>query len=355
MDSENRKLKNAKSGGRLKKRPPEKNTRNKKSTAAARVKKTRKSTARRANNSAPVSSADAGARRSAVSARSRKTRARQDAAEHELRSRRTKTAKQSEVKPFKFSDVHESKRAPRKDNGHMAAVVYSVLLAAAVIAIVVFICSVFFEVRSIKCEGNTKYTATEIANYSGINIGDKMMMLKRGKAADKIISALPYIKTVSIRQHFPTTVYISIKERTPAAKITDGILSYIVDGEGYLLEESILGSSFDLPQVLCPDPVDPVPGKQLRFEDPLMLETMQTVLGYICATQWIDNISTIDIQKTYAVSFMYQDRLQVKLGDASNLDMKMKLLAEVISRNSEDAVGVIDVSSTDHVSFQPGH
>ena len=57
--------------------------------------------------------------------------------------------------------------------------------------------------------------------------------------------------------------------------------------------------------------------------------------------------------KRYSISFSYQGRLEVKLGDTSDLEMKLKLLAEVIERNNEDATGTIDVSNTQRVSFQP--
>ena len=86
---------------------------------------------------------------------------------------------------------------------------------------------------------------------------------------------------------------------------------------------------------------------------PLMLETLQNVLSQIVKSEWIKNIDSINIERIYSISFLYQGRFDVKLGATGDLDMKLRLLREVIARNSEDAYGTIDVSSTERVSFQP--
>lgn len=353
MDSKNKKIKKSRSG-RQNRRPSAHHNAVRKSAVSRDPRNGALQPQVRRTSSGAAYTDDAGVRRMNASERSRKTRERQNEEDRVRRFRRRKS-KQSEIQPFKFSDVKQKKRIYSRNDGHTAEIIYKSLLTAAILAIIIFVFSVFFEVRTIRCEGTSKYSSMEIINRSGIEIGDKMLMLKRHEAAENIISALPYIKTVSIRQHYPTSVNILVKERIPIAKVGSGVISHIIDEDGYLLESTVLDSGFDVLQVICPMPVDPVPGKQLVFDDPLMLETLQTVLLHIAGSQWADNIDVINIEKIYSVSFTYQGRLQVKIGDASNLDMKLKLLAEVIKKNSEDAVGVIDVTNTDHVSFQPGH
>ena len=113
------------------------------------------------------------------------------------------------------------------------------------------------------------------------------------------------------------------------------------------------GALYDLPEIVCTAPVELETGKQLVFSDPLMLETLQNVLAYIVGSDWIQNIDSINLQRIYSISFLYQNRITVQLGDTSDLEMKLALLAEVIERNSEEAAGTIDVSNIERVSFQP--
>ena len=256
-------------------------------------------------------------------------------------------------KPFRFRDVKHKPVLYRPNDAKRADRLYKIMMAAAVAAIAIFVCCVFFEVRTVRASGSERYLGEEIVHYSGIENGEKMLFLNTRKAASNILSSLPYIKSVSIRRRFPSTVCIEVEERTPTAKIVNGNFAYIIDDEGYLLEYTAASSRFDLPVIICAAPTRLEEGKQLVFSDPLMLVTLQNVLSQIVKSEWIKNIDSINIERIYSISFLYQGRFDVKLGDTSDLDMKLRLLREVIARNSEDAYGTIDVSSTERVSFQP--
>lgn len=298
--------------------------------------------------------ADAGQLRRQAAARARKARAQQAAQERARRARRRARRREAkEVEPFRFREVRHRPVLYRRSDGKTAELLYKTALGIAITAIVLFVLFAFFEVRTIRCNSTQRYSGEEIIHYSGIETGDKMLFLSRGKAADRILDALPYIESVSIRQKYPTTVDIEVTERIPTAKIVDGGISYIIDDQGYLLEYTVAGALYDLPEIVCTAPVELETGKQLVFSDPLMLETLQNVLAYIVGSDWIQNIDSINLERIYSISFLYQNRITVQLGDTSDLEMKLALLAEVIERNSEEAAGTIDVSNIERVSFQP--
>ena len=292
--------------------------------------------------------------RRASSARYSRARANQDAAER-VRRRRRRRRRQSEVNPFYFKEVKKTrvKKPNDEKSGKRAERLYKFLITAAVLCIAVFVTCAFFEVHTVRAEGSSRYSSTEIAHYSGIETGKKMLFLNRRAAAEKILTELPYVKSVTIRKHFPSEAVIYVQERVPAAKIVDGIMSYIIDNEGYLLEYTVMGAAYDLPVIKCAPPAEFVCGKQLVFEDPLMLETMQNVLTHIVNSEWMAGIDFIDIEKIYSISFNYKKTLTVKLGDTTDIDMKLTLLNEVLKRNNGDMSGVVDISSTQRVSFQP--
>lgn len=298
----------------------------------------------------PEDDEQAAARRRAEERRARDEREAQDRQENAHRRKRRRAR---EIKPFRFQDVKHKPILYRATDSKRADRLYKGAMIFAVLAIVIFVSCAFFEVRTVRCEGCSRYTGEEIIHYSGIVSGEKMLFLQVGKAANGILDNLPYIRSVNIRRSFPSTVHIEVEERIPTAKIVYGNFSYIIDDEGYLLEYTVAGSRFDLPVIVCAPPVKLETGRQLEFSDPLMLETLQNVLSHIVKSDWIRSIDSINIERIYSISFLYQNRFDVKLGDTSDLDMKLLLLREVIARNSEDAYGVIDVSSTERVSFQP--
>lgn len=324
----------------------------KKEAKALRKKKKQAELEARATAAQEVQGDDAGLARDAAAAASRRTRDAQ-AQDEQARRGRKRRRQAREIKPFRFRDVKHKPVLYRPNDAKRADRLYKIMMTAAVAAIAIFVCCVFFEVRTVRASGSERYLGEEIVHYSGIENGEKMLFLNTRKAASNILSSLPYIKSVSIRRRFPSTVCIEVEERTPTAKIVNGNFAYIIDDEGYLLEYTAASSRFDLPVIICAAPTRLEEGKQLVFSDPLMLETLQNVLSQIVKSEWIKSIDSINIERIYSISFLYQGRFDVKLGDTGDLDMKLRLLREVIARNSEDAYGTIDVSSTERVSFQP--
>ena len=100
------------------------------------------------------------------------------------------------------------------------------------------------------------------------------------------------------------------------------------------------------------------PGEQLTFEDPLILESLQNILTELVNSDWIANISEINMERIYDISFTYADRFTVVLGDASELEYKLAVFDVVLARLQEslsesEQEGIIDLSSPEMARFQP--
>ena len=117
-----------------------------------------------------------------------------------------------------------------------------------------------------------------------------------------------------VRRSFPNTVVIEVTERKPAAKLVSGGLSYVIDEDAYLLDYTALGDEYRLPVINGVAPSTNEPGKQLAFEDPLMLESLKGILTELVKSDWIENIGEINLEKIYSISFSYANRYTVLLG-----------------------------------------
>ena len=117
------------------------------------------------------------------------------------------------------------------------------LSVIAVLAAVAVACVVFFRVNHIEVEGNQRYSAQEIIDASGIQIGDNLVALPRGRIASNILSKLPYVEGVVPRRALPDGVVLVVTERTAAASVDTGEGRWLISIQGKLLE---------------PDPGEPV-------------------------------------------------------------------------------------------------
>ena len=112
------------------------------------------------------------------------------------------------------------------------------LIMAALVAAVVFGVAIFFKVGRIEVQGNTIYSAAEIASASGIQKGDNLFTLNKEAAAGSIKASLPYVETVSIIRFLPDKIVIEVKESDATfAVTTDTNTTWLINSVGKALEQ----------------------------------------------------------------------------------------------------------------------
>lgn len=93
----------------------------------------------------------------------------------------------------------------------------------------------FFNIKTIKIEGNNKLSKSIIENTSGITIGENIFKVKL-RNGEKDIKKLSYIKDVNIERKFPKTININITEREAVLQLKNISSFVLVDIEGYVLD-----------------------------------------------------------------------------------------------------------------------
>ncbi len=147
------------------------------------------------------------------------------------------------------------------------------LSVIAVIAAVAVACVVFFRVNHIEVEGNHRYSAQEIIDASGIQLGDNLVALPRGRIASSILSRLPYVEGVVPRRVLPDGVVLVVTERTAAASVDTGEGRWLISAQGKLLEPD---TGEPVTAVTGLTALAPLPGASMQVS-----EEEQAALGYV--------------------------------------------------------------------------
>ena len=112
------------------------------------------------------------------------------------------------------------------------------VIMAAVVAAVVFGVAIFFKVNTVEVQGNTIYSAAEIASASGIQKGDNLFTLNKEAAAGSIKASLPYVETVSVIRFLPDKVVIEVKESDATFAVSsDTNTTWLINSVGKALEQ----------------------------------------------------------------------------------------------------------------------
>ena len=279
----------------------------------------------------------------------------------------------------------EKRRPPKKEEPKISAdVVYlppkpfnrsrlalHLVTVIAVVLAVVLGLSVFFKVEVIEVSGTDKYTVQEVQDASGIKTGDHLLTFGRTKAAGKIISALPYIKSARIGIKLPNTVKIEIEEVdvTYALKSSDGnwwlmsaagkIVEQVVDAQN-IRHTKILGVQLESPKVgeqaiAWQDPVpptdengNPIPVTVTAAE---RLNAVISIAGFLEQNRIIGKMASIDVNYLMDIQLWYGNQYQILLGSTEQLGVKIATMKAALSQVNYDE-GILDIRDPNNILFK---
>lgn len=241
------------------------------------------------------------------------------------------------------------KRRRRRSSVAKMALVVTVLLVAAVGTVLSL--TVFFKIKSIDVYGETRYSSKEIIKVANVKLESNLVRLDSEAISDKIEKQLPYIEEVKIKKRLPTTLEFNVV----AAKIAGYIAAedgyYIVSTEGKLLEKTA-----DKPEKMAE-----ING--ITLEKPVVSQHITGENDNISYVKKIyeafgegmsANITSLSVGDRIDLSFVYNNRVTVKLGSENDLAEKLRFVVLTLSdtnKISEDDMGIIYAGNAKKISF----
>lgn len=227
------------------------------------------------------------------------------------------------------------------------------------VAVVLLFVLIFFRVSTFEVTGNVRYTAQEVAEASGVSEGDFLLSVNKTRTAGRLLTRLPYVETVKLSKVMPGILRIEIEECGAAVMAQSEFSTpWLLSENGKLLEEletaDEAGES-GYPVIKGPSLTLPVAGDQAEFDDPQKGEKAMELLGEIKNVGLGGMIKEIDVSDLQNITLLFEDRIQVRLGQAGDVAYQMRYLKTVISQLDANARGVLDLSFSagDQAVFHP--
>ncbi len=239
------------------------------------------------------------------------------------------------------------KRRRRRSSVAKMALVVTVLLVAAVGTVLSL--TVFFKIKSIDVYGETRYSSKEIIKVADVQLESNLVRLDSGLISEKIEQELPYIEEVKIKKKLPTTLEFNIVAAKVAGYIASDDSYYIVSTEGKLLEKTadkpekiaeINGITLEKPAVS-----QYIDGENIKY-----VKKIYEAFGEGMSSK----ITSLSVGDRIDLSFVYDNRVTIKLGSESDLAEKLKFVVKIISdpdKISEDDMGIIYAGNAKKISF----
>ena len=230
------------------------------------------------------------------------------------------------------------------------ALYYILALIVIVAAGAILSTTVFFQIETITVEGTQRYTAEQIAQYGGVQIGDNLFRINLDQIEEQAVEGCTTLDSIQVRRSLPNTLVFICQEAEAKYGILGGDQIYILSSAGRIIDiTQRLDSYPDLVLLSGPD----VTG--LNIGDFLEQDSFNSLTSALNAASaaGIDGIRGAAMDGV-EVSLNYQDRVTIRLGNVLDLDYKFSLVSEVLfTRAGSSEAGVLDASVEGRVTFRP--
>jgi hypothetical protein len=217
----------------------------------------------------------------------------------------------------------------------------------------------FVGIGRFEIKGSTEYRLSELISASGLRTGDAMFSVNEKQAEEKLLDGCPYLKSVKVKKKFPNRVCFEVEERILGWYLCVGDDFYALDYDMQVLletydEESLIER--DLTKLVLPElesaMCDYLP-EFGRGDEHLISETLKIVDAF--RTHSIkDRLTYLDLSNRFEIKLTIDDAFEVKIGDMSNIETKLKTVLEVIETQRDNGYvgGEINMITPTSYSFK---
>ena len=205
---------------------------------------------------------------------------------------------------------------------------------------------VLFRVNQFEVTGNVRYTPEEVADASGITQGDALLGLNKTRAAGRIMVMLPYVQELTLSRVLPGTIRIELSEcKAMVAAESEYGTKWLMNDEGKLLEqvEDVDG----LPVIHGVALALPTAGDPAAFQDSARGSRAMEAALAVETAGLLSEIRLIDVSDPLDIVISYEDRIEVHLGDGTDIDYRLQYLIGAVGELESTAKGVLDLSFAD--------
>ena len=218
----------------------------------------------------------------------------------------------------------------KKERRAIAAKLFSNLVFVFVILVAVGVAVYYgFLLSDIVVMGNENYTSDYIIERSGLKLGTHMLFVDLDKAEENIAQD-PYLQVDSVTYIFPARVRIVVTERKAVAGIVGLDSNVIIDKNGYVLSMTGGTDLSDLIQVTGVIASGFQLGQRLGQDNDFSTATLVLLISELEQYNLSSSIKSIDLTTPLAITMTAQNGLKIHVGQATDLDTKMDVLARLL-------------------------
>ena len=212
---------------------------------------------------------------------------------------------------------------------------------------------VFFRIKTVRIEGESRYSDEEILEVLDIETGSNLYSFSLGDKARRLEKSLPYIYETVIERELPSGIVVHVKEKTPGMYLELRGDTYLLTDAMQVLEyTSDTAKLYGLLKVhMRPETISRcIVGERLLFTDARTGGVIAAIYAAIEEAELGHRIGYIDANNRFGIYLEMDGKYRVYIGDVENFDAKLAFAKGIADKLAMvyggDESGSIDVSQT---------
>lgn len=246
-----------------------------------------------------------------------------------------------------------ARRHGRGRRGRRFGVLYKLLTMVVVCAAAVLALTFFFKVESVEVTGNSRYSAQEIQDACGVQLGDNLYLLNKPDMVQRLHQQLPYIDEVRITRQLPNTLCVQVTEFSTVYAVEQEGTVWLLTSGGKIVETA--AERGDTPLIDGCELLAPSLGGDVSFALELQnrQESLFALLTALESAELTGDVRAIHLGDPTVLSMDYTERFTVEMPYGADYPRLLRYLTLVIEELETNLTGVIDLTRDGEPHFRP--
>lgn len=246
-----------------------------------------------------------------------------------------------------------ARRHGRGRRGRRFGVLYKLLTLVVVCAAAVLALTLFFKVESVEVTGNSRYSAQEIQDACGVQLGDNLYLLSKPDMVQRLHQRLPYIDEVRITRSLPNTLRVQVTEFTTVYAVEQEGTVWLLTSGGKIVETA--AERGDVPLIDGCELLAPSLSGDVSFALELQnrQESLFALLTALESAELTEGVRAIHLGDPTVLTMDYTERFLVEMPYSADYPRLLRYLTLVIEELETNLTGVIDLTRDGEPHFRP--
>ena len=190
--------------------------------------------------------------------------------------------------------------------------------------------TVLFRVETIEVKGESRYSAEEILEASGLEAGGNLFLTDVSAASAAIEKTLPYIGEADVRRVLPSEIEIEVSEEELAGAVLDDTQYILVGVSGKVLDRTAEKPE-NCPLVKGLTVLEAQIGSQIVYEEGENRKVFESLSAAV-AECGLDKVTELDVTDAYDSTLLYNNRILLEFGAPTALVEKISFFQTILER-----------------------